>query len=169
VFKSCYDYLRAKCRMANRNISLNSAVKRQAKQIFLESTILLLHFLQEYIQNKIRTFLQGLLFITNTFINHTLNVTGLVLALQVRPSAILTFKNRASYIYDGRTATLRMLHFIYFFNKYKYWVPAGPTTNTARLSPRYKGKTRGCHYSHWAPDDGRENARNMLSCKQTSG
>ena len=23
--------------------------------------------------------------------------------------------------------------------------------------------------SHWAPDDGRENARNMLSCKQTSG
>jgi len=28
--------------------------------------------------------------------------------------------------------------------------PAGPTTNTP-------------------PDDGRENARNMLSCKQTSG
>jgi hypothetical protein len=42
---------------------------------------------------------------------------------------------------------------------------AGPTMNTARLSPRYKGKTRGCHCSHWAPDDGRENARNMLSCK----
>jgi hypothetical protein len=34
----------------------------------------------------------------------------------------LTFKNCASYIYDGRTATLQMLHFIYFFNKYKYWV-----------------------------------------------
>jgi len=32
----------------------------------------------------------------------------------------LTFKNRASYIQDGRTATLQMLHFIYFFNKYKY-------------------------------------------------
>jgi len=43
--------------------------------------------------------------------------------------------------------------------------PAGPTANTARLSPQYEGKTRGCHYSHWAPDDGRENARNMLSCK----
>ena len=42
---------------------------------------------------------------------------------------------------------------------------AGPTTNTARLSPRYEGKTRGCHCSHWAPDDGRENTRNMLSCK----
>ena len=37
--------------------------------------------------------------------------------------------------------------------------PAGPTTNTARLSPRYEGKTRGCHCSHWAPDDGRENTR----------
>jgi len=24
----------------------------------------------------------------------------------------------------------------------------GPTTNTARLSPRYEGKTRGCHCSH---------------------
>jgi hypothetical protein len=47
--------------------------------------------------------------------------------------------------------------------------PAGPTTNTTRLSPRYEGKTRGCHCSNWAPDDGRENARNMLSCKQTSG
>jgi hypothetical protein len=43
--------------------------------------------------------------------------------------------------------------------------PAGPTTNTARLSLRYEGKTRGCHCSHWARDDGRENARNLLSCK----
>jgi hypothetical protein len=34
--------------------------------------------------------------------------------------------------------------------------PAGPTTNTAQLSPRYEGKTRGCHCSHQAPDDGRE-------------
>ena len=34
----------------------------------------------------------------------------------------LTFKNRASYIKDGRTATLQMLHFIYFFNKCEYWV-----------------------------------------------
>jgi len=37
--------------------------------------------------------------------------------------------------------------------------------STARLSPRYEGKTRGCHCSHWAPDDGRENSRNTLSCK----
>ena len=41
----------------------------------------------------------------------------------------------------------------------------GPTTNTAQLSPRYEDKTRGCHCSRRAPDDGRENARNMLSCK----
>jgi len=33
----------------------------------------------------------------------------------------LTFKNRASYIWDRRTATLQMLHFIYIFNKYRYW------------------------------------------------
>jgi len=45
---------------------------------------------------------------------------------------------------------------------------SGQTTNTARLPSRYEGKTRGGHCSHWAPDDGRENARNMLSCKQTS-
>ena len=35
-------------------------------------------------------------------------------------TARLTFKNRASYIQDGRTATLQMLHFIYFFNNYKF-------------------------------------------------
>jgi len=29
----------------------------------------------------------------------------------------LTFKNRASYIWDGRTVTLQMLHFIYFFQQ----------------------------------------------------
>jgi hypothetical protein len=40
-----------------------------------------------------------------------------------KPTAFLhlTVKNRASYIQDGRTATLQMLHFIFiFFNKYKY-------------------------------------------------
>ena len=26
--------------------------------------------------------------------------------------------------------------------------PAGPTTNTTRLSPRYEGKTRGCYCSY---------------------
>jgi hypothetical protein len=29
----------------------------------------------------------------------------------------LIFKNRASYILDGRTATLQVLHFIYFFQQ----------------------------------------------------
>ena len=31
-------------------------------------------------------------------------------------SGALTFKNHASYIQDGRTATLQMLNFIYFFS-----------------------------------------------------
>jgi hypothetical protein len=43
--------------------------------------------------------------------------------------------------------------------------PTGLTMNTARLSQRYEGKTRGWDCSHWAPNDGRQNARNMLSCK----
>jgi hypothetical protein len=47
--------------------------------------------------------------------------------------------------------------------------PASPTTNTAWLSLRYEGKTRSCYCGHWDPDDGRENAQNMLSPKQTSG
>ena len=35
---------------------------------------------------------------------------------------------------------------------------------TALLSPRSYGKTTGCYCSCWAPDDGHENARNMLRC-----
>jgi len=42
--------------------------------------------------------------------------------------------------------------------------PARPRT-TALLSPRFEGKTRGCYCSCWAPDDGRQDARNILSCK----
>jgi hypothetical protein len=37
------------------------------------------------------------------------------------------------------------------------------TRPTALLSPRSEGKTKGC-YCSWAPDDGREDARNKLSC-----
>jgi len=44
------------------------------------------------------------------------------LTWQKSQSRLLTFKNRASYIQDGGTATLQMLHFIYFYNNYKYWV-----------------------------------------------
>ena len=33
---------------------------------------------------------------------------------------------------------------------------------TALLPPRSNGKTRGCYCSCWAPDDGREDARNMF-------
>ena len=34
------------------------------------------------------------------------------------------------------------------------WLQWQPLVLT-RLSPRYEGKTRGCHCSHWVPDDGR--------------
>jgi hypothetical protein len=33
---------------------------------------------------------------------------------------ILTFRNPASYIKDGHTATFNTPHFLYFFNKYTY-------------------------------------------------
>ena len=36
---------------------------------------------------------------------------------------------------------------------------------TALLPPRSNDKTRGCYCSCGAPDDGREDARNMLSRK----
>ena len=36
------------------------------------------------------------------------------------------------------------------------------TRTTALLSPRSNRKTRGCYCSCWAPDDGRQDARNML-------
>jgi len=39
---------------------------------------------------------------------------------------------------------------------------------SSSLSPRSEGKTRGCYCSCWAPDDGREDAWNTLSCKWTS-
>ena len=57
--------------------------------------------------------------LTQYLIKHfTMKMWGRV---EVQFHIFQTFKNRASYIQDGRTATLQMLHFIYiFFNKYKY-------------------------------------------------
>jgi hypothetical protein len=34
----------------------------------------------------------------------------------------LTFRNLASYIKDGHTATFNTPYFLYFFNKYTYWI-----------------------------------------------
>jgi len=42
--------------------------------------------------------------------------------------------------------------------------PAGPTTNTARLSPGSDGEPGAATAVVVAPDDGHEDARNMLSC-----
>jgi len=44
-------------------------------------------------------------------------------------------------------------------------VAASGFTFGALLSPRSLGKTRGCYRSCWAPNDGHEDARNILSCK----
>jgi hypothetical protein len=57
-------------------------------------------------------------------LNHELNLICHLLALlEAHPIlhvSKIRVKNCASYIYDGRTATLQMLPFIYFFNNYKY-------------------------------------------------
>jgi hypothetical protein len=42
------------------------------------------------------------------------------LALKRLTSHLLTFRNPASYIKDGHTATFNTPHFLYFFNKYTY-------------------------------------------------
>ena len=44
--------------------------------------------------------------------------------LKVHSVECLTFKNRASYIYIGRAYRYppNIAFYIYFFNKYKYWV-----------------------------------------------
>jgi hypothetical protein len=46
--------------------------------------------------------------------------------------------------------------------------PARPRP-TALLPPHSNGKTKDHYCSCWAPDDGHEDARNMLSCTLTSG
>jgi len=44
----------------------------------------------------------------------TVYLKSLLVPLTVR---WLTLKNRASYVWDGHTATLQMSHFIYFFQQ----------------------------------------------------
>jgi hypothetical protein len=50
------------------------------------------------------------LVVTHNSFSHSTQVVG------VSTKGELIFKNRASYIYDGRTTTLQMLHFIYIFS-----------------------------------------------------
>ena len=55
----------------------------------------------------------------------------------------LTFKKRASYIYDGRTAILQLLHFIYFFSTnistkyFKHTAHSPYFSSKCRLFPNY--------------------------------
>jgi len=44
-----------------------------------------------------------------------LYILKIVSVLTFLKIVLLTFKNRAYYIQDGRTTTLQMLHFIFFF------------------------------------------------------
>jgi len=53
----------------------------------------------------------------------------------------LTFKNRASYRWDGRTATLQKLHFIYFFQQ----LPSTEYFKHAAHSPFFYSKCRLFH------------------------
>jgi len=72
-------------------------------------------------------------------LGHLLEMVGLETQ---KKGAILTFKNRASYIQDERTATLQMLHFIYIFFPAK--VSTEYLKHTAH-SPFFSSKCRLFH------------------------
>jgi hypothetical protein len=84
--------------------------------------------------------------ICNTFCISSVTMvarTRLNVTLHVRclSYTALTFKNRASYIQDGRTATLQMSHFIYIFStniSTEYF-------NHAARSPFFSSKCRLFH------------------------
>jgi hypothetical protein len=62
---------------------------------------------------------QSYYWITDIIVKCKLTVLQLCiveLLLLLKDVNMLTFKNPASYIKDGRTATLQMLHFIYLFS-----------------------------------------------------
>jgi hypothetical protein len=48
--------------------------------------------------------------------------TGEKIIFLVQLYTVLTFRNRSSDMSDRHTATLQPPHFIYFFNKYTYWI-----------------------------------------------
>ena len=59
-------------------------------------------------------------FISQTLRDGTPKVQKLIYVLIAQKG--LTFRKRASYIQDGHTANLQMLHFIYLFNKCTYCI-----------------------------------------------
>jgi hypothetical protein len=62
---------------------------------------------------------------------------------------------------------LKMRWNIWLLHTQEWSRPARPRP-AALLMPRSNSKTRGCYCNCWAPDDGRVDARNMLSCTWTS-
>jgi hypothetical protein len=57
----------------------------------------------------------------------------------------LTFRNPASYIKDGHTATFNTPHFLYFFNKYTYWI----FKRCCTLSNSFSSKCRLFHNANF--------------------
>ena len=53
----------------------------------------------------------------NAKLNPIVHLLALIGAHPILHVSRIRVKNRASYIQDGRTATLQMLHFIYFFQQ----------------------------------------------------
>jgi len=87
------------------------------------------------------------------------SVVVAVLLIVVGPCLLFLCRLRLSYIpTDKNRICTRQLQ--------TAGQPARPRP-TALLPPRSNGKTRDCYCSCWAPDDGREDARNTLSCTQT--
>ena len=91
--------------------------------------------------------------------NRTRTKCGVETVKSVNETATLTFWHR-SFTFNSNKSPIWCNNFSGYYPDVclqlnMFWAP-GPTTNAARLSPQYKGKTRGCHCSHWAPDDGRE-------------
>jgi hypothetical protein len=81
-------------------------------------------------------------------------ITGshIVLSLEPAITFILPYNRvwvtTTSYILVGIDASDDHTKSLTFKNRVFVVGSAGPTTNTARLSPRYEGKSRGCHCSH---------------------
>ena len=111
--KQCNSLLSAASFSINKNTSFCFIIFPQAyKNIITRFNV---SFLQQKTENK-KT-LKVMLFFS--FIQQGQKNISTSCCLQFFFSLItsLTFKKRASYIQDGRTATLQMLHFIYFFQQ----------------------------------------------------
>jgi len=85
---------------------------RDLPSVFLGETVVFIVFLKHV---KEFCFLLKVTSLIKIFLKlSTQRITLIFAIFTITP---LTFKNSASYIWDGRNATLQMLHFIYFFQQ----------------------------------------------------